>query len=62
LNHIEFAVPREHPGGYNQHTGENKMPEFLACYQKTKTKTKTKNTKNTKNPTNNPTVFFLTAG
>lgn len=38
LNHTEFAVPREHPGGYDQHTRVHKMPAFLACYEKKKKK------------------------
>lgn len=34
VNHTEFAMPREYPGGYNQEKEKYKMPEFLACYQK----------------------------
>lgn len=33
LNHIEYAVLRGHPAGYNQHRGKYEMPEFLAYYQ-----------------------------
>lgn len=42
MNHTEFAVPREHPGGYDQHTREYKMPGFLAYYKKNKKKERNK--------------------